>query len=159
MRTIFTILALSFTVSFMAQTHEITKHNGETMKVNFIKIENNLVYYTNVESTEEKKISQFSISKLHEKSKKEAKTVSEKIALSGKADYNKVIVLNPSQTEGLRESGTISSFLGKTKGETNLSFKDGAAKRLKENAADKGFPFIVILSTKSKDLKAVMYTY
>jgi hypothetical protein len=78
---------------------------------------------------------------------------------SGKADYTKVIVLNASQTEGLRESGTITSFLGKTKGETNQSFKDGATRRLKQNAADKGYPFIVILSTKSKDLKAVMYTY
>jgi hypothetical protein len=143
----------------MAQTHEITKHNGETMEVNFIKIENNLVYYTNIESNEEKKVSQFAISQLHEKSKNEAKTISEKIMLAGKADYTKVIVLNASQTEGLRESGTITSFLGKTKGETNQSFKDGAARRLKQNAADKGYPFIVILSTKSKDLKAVMYTY
>lgn len=159
MRNIFAILALSLTVSVMAQTHEITKHNGETMEVNFIKIENNLVYYTNVESNEEKKVSQFAISQLHEKSKNEAKTISEKIMLAGKADYTKVIVLNASQTEGLRESGTITSFLGKTKGETNQSFKDGAARRLKQNAADKGYPFILILSTKSKDLKAVMYTY
>jgi hypothetical protein len=159
MRNIFTILALSLTVSVMAQTHEITKHNGETMKVNFIKIENNLVYYTNIESNEEKKVSQFAISQLHEKSKNEIKTISEKIMPSGKADYTKVIVLNASQTEGLRESGTLTSFLGRTKGETNQSFKDGAARRLKQNAADKGYPFIVILSTKSKDLKAVMYTY
>lgn len=159
MRNIFAILALSLTVSVMAQTHEITKHNGETMEVNFIKIENNLVYYTNVESNEEKKVSQFAISQLHEKSKNEAKTISEKIIPSGKADYTKVIVLKASQTEGLRESGTITSFLGKTKGETNQSFKDAAARRLKQNAADKGYPFIVILSTKSKDLKAVMYTY
>lgn len=159
MRNMFTILALSLTVSVMAQTHEITKHNGESMEVNFIKIENNLVYYTNVESNEEKIVSQFAISQLHEKSKNEAKTISEKIIPSGKADYTKVIVLKASQTEGLRESGTITSFLGKTKGETNQSFKDAAARRLKQNAADKGYPFIVILSTKSKDLKAVMYTY
>ena len=159
MRNIFTILTLSIAMSLMAQTHEITKHNGKKMEVNFIKTANNLVYYTTAESKEEKSISQFAISQLHEKSKTEAKTISEKIALSGKADYKKVIVLKPSQTGGLQESGIITSFLGKTKGETNQSFLDEAEKRLKQNAALKGSPFIVIVSDKPKNLKAVMYTY
>lgn len=143
----------------MAQTHEITKHNGETMDVNFIKTANNLVYYTTAESKEQKSISQFAISQLYEKSKKVAKTISEKIALSGKADYSKVIVLEAFQTEGLQESGLITSFLGRTKGETRQSFLDEAEKRLKQNAALKGSPFIVIVSDKPKNLKAVTYTY
>jgi hypothetical protein len=159
MRNIFTMLMLTITASLMAQTHEITKHDGKTMDVNFIKTENNLLYYSTAESSEEKKISQFAISQLHEKSKKEAKTISEKITLSGKADYTKVIVLKPSQTEGLQESGVITSFLGRTKGETNQSFLDQAEKRLKQNAALKGSQFIVIISDKPKELKAVMYTY
>lgn len=153
------MLMLTITASLMAQTHEITKHDGKTMNVNFIKTENNLLYYSTAESSEEKKISQFAISQLHEKSKKEAKTISEKITLSGKADYTKVIVLKPSQTEGLQESGVITSFIGKTKGETNQSFLDQAEKRLKQNAALKGSQFIVIISDKPKELKAVMYTY
>jgi hypothetical protein len=153
------MLMLTITASLMAQTHEITKHDGKTMDVNFIKTENNLLYYSTAESSEEKKISQFAISQLHEKSKKEAKTISEKITLSGKADYTKVIVLKPSQTEGLQESGVITSFLGRTKGETNQSFLDQAEKRLKQNAALKGSQFIVIISDKPKELKAVMYTY
>ena len=159
MRNLFIILMLTITASLIAQTHEITKHDGKTMELNFIKTENNLVYYSTAESSEEKKISQFAISQLHEKSKKEAKTISEKITLSGKADYKKVIVLKPSQTEGLQESGVITSFLGRTKGETNQSFLDQAEKRLKQNAALKGSQFIVIISDKPKELKAVMYTY
>ncbi|MFE3867903.1 hypothetical protein ACFX5E_07420 [Flavobacterium sp. LS2P90] len=159
MKNIFTMLMLTITASLMAQTHEITKHDGKTMDVNFIKTENNLVYYSTAESNEEKKISQFAISQLHEKSKKEAKTISEKITLSGKVDYPKVIILKPYQTEGLKESGVITSFLGRTKGETNQSFLDQAEKRLKQNAALKGSQFIVIISDKPKELKAVMYTY
>jgi hypothetical protein len=159
MKNIFTMLLLTITASLMAQTHEITKHDGKTMNVNFIKTENNLVYYSTAESNEEKKISQFAISQLYEKSKKEAKTISEKITLSGKADYPKVIVLKPYQTEGLKESGVITSFLGRTKGETNQSFLDQVEKRLKQNAALKGSQFIVIISDKPKELKAVMYTY
>lgn len=153
------MLLLTITASLMAQTHEITKHDGKTMDVNFIKTENNLVYYSTAESNEEKKISQFAISQLYEKSKKEAKTISEKITLSGKADYPKVIVLKPYQTEGLKESGVITSFLGRTKGETSQSFLDQVEKRLKQNAALKGSQFIVIISDKPKELKAVMYTY
>lgn len=159
MKNIFTAFTLLITMSLIAQTHEITKHNGKKMDVNFIKTANNLVYYTIAESEEEKSISQFAISQLHEKSKIEVKTISEKIAVSGKSDYNKVIVLKPFQTEGLHESGTITSFLGKTKGETNQSFLDYAEKRLRQNAALKGSPFIVIVSNEPKKLKAIMYTY
>ena len=159
MGNLFTILLLTVTASLMAQTHEITKHNGKTMDVNFIKRENNLIYYTSSESGEEKKISQFAIYQLREKSKKEAKIVSEKIDLSGKVDYKKIIILKPFQTEGLQESGVITSFLGRTKGETTQSFSAQAEKRLKQNAALKGSPFIVIISDKPKELKAVMYTY
>jgi hypothetical protein len=159
MRNLFTMLTLTITASLMAQTHEITKHDGKIMDVNFIKTENNLLYYSTAESSEEKKISQFAISQLHEKSKREAKTISEKITLSGKVDYKKIIILKPFQTEGLHESGVIRSFLGKTKGETNQSFLDQAERRLKQNAALKGSPFIVIISDKPKELKAVMYTY
>jgi hypothetical protein len=159
MRNLFTILMLTVTASLIAQTHEITKHNGKTMEVNFIKTENNLIYYTSSGSDEEKKISQFAIYKLIEKSKKEVNIISKKIDLSGKVDYRKVIILKPFQTEGLQESGVITSFLGKAKGENNQSFLDQAEKRLKQNAALKGSPFIVIISNKPNELKAVMYTY
>lgn len=159
MRNLFTILMLTITASLIAQTHEITKHNGKTMEINFIKIENNLVYYNTSESSEEKKISQFAIYQSREKSRKQVNIISEKIDISGKSDYKKVIVLKPFQTEGLQESGVITSFLGRAKGETNQSFLDQAEKRLKQNAALKGSPFIVIISDKPNELKAVMYTY
>jgi hypothetical protein len=35
-----------FTSSLIAQTHQMIKHNGVTVDINLIKIENNLVYYT-----------------------------------------------------------------------------------------------------------------
>jgi hypothetical protein len=45
------------------------------------------------------------------------------------------------------------------KGESPLSFTENGKKRLKQNAAQNGAPFIVILSNKPKDLKAAIYTY
>jgi hypothetical protein len=76
--------------------------------------------------------------------------VSEKIQLNGKSDYNKVVSITKHQTLGLKESGIITSFY-LNKGESPLSFTENGKKRLKQNAAQNGAPFIVILSNKPKD--------
>lgn len=159
MKRLFTICILLATASLMAQTHQIIKHDGGKMDINFIKTENKLLYYSLPQSTEEKTISQFAVAQLNEKVKSDLKTVSEKIQLSGKSDFKKVVVLDNHQTAGLKESGMITSFYGGIKGESPQSFTDNGEKRLRQNAALKGFPFIVILSNKPNDLKAVLYTY
>ncbi|MDP3680576.1 MAG: hypothetical protein Q8R22_07065 [Flavobacterium sp.] len=159
MKNLFIAFTILFTTSLIAQTHQIIKHDGETMDINFIKTANNLVYYTLPQSAEEKTISQYAVAQLNEKSKSDSKIISEKIQLNGKSDYKKVVVLKKHQTIGLKESGIITSFYGGTKGESSLSFSDNGEKRLKQNAALKGSAFIVILSNKPKDLKAAIYTY
>jgi SHS2 domain-containing protein len=159
MKNIFILFAIIFAGTVAAQTHEITKHDGTKMGVNYIKTENNLIFYSTTLSSEQNKISKFAVARLKEKSKKEVKDVSEKIKIAGKVDYNKVVILSPSQTDGLQEFGIIESFLGQTKGDTNQAFLDQAEKRLKINAATKGAQFIVIVSAKPNELKAITYTY
>lgn len=159
MKNLFITFTILFTSSLIAQTHQIVKHDGETIEINFIKNENNLVYYTLPKSAEEKTISQYAVSQLNEKSKSTSEVISEKIQLNGKSDYKKVVVLKKHQTKGLKETGLITSFYSGTKGENPLSFIDNGEKRLKQNAADKGSQFIVILSNKPKNLKAAIYTY
>ena len=159
MKNLFIAFTILFTTSLIAQTHQIIKHDGETIDINFIKTANNLVYYTLPPSAEVKTISQYAVAQLNQKSKSDSKILSEKIQLNGKSDYKKVVVLKKHQTIGLKESGVITSFYGGTKGESSLSFSDNGEKRLKQNAALKGSQFIVILSNKPKDLKAVIYTY
>ncbi|MFV8322966.1 hypothetical protein [Flavobacterium sp. LS2R12] len=159
MKNLFIAFTILFTTSLIAQTHQIIKHDGETININFIKTANNLVYYTLPQSAEEKTISQYAVAQLNQKSISDSKILSEKIQLNGKSDYKKVIILKKHQTIGLKESGMITSFYEGTKGESPLSFSDNGEKRLKQNAALKGSQFIVILSNKPKDLKAVIYTY
>jgi hypothetical protein len=53
-----------FTSSLIAQTHQMIKHNGVTVDINLIKIENNLVYYTFPQSLEEQSISKYAVAKL-----------------------------------------------------------------------------------------------
>ena len=148
-----------FTSSLIAQTHQMLKHDGITIDINYIKTENNLVYFTLPQSLEEQSISKYAVAKLTEKSKNTPLIISEKIELNGKSDYGKVVVLQKHETLGLKESGIITSFYFGTKGEPSLSFSENGKKRLKQNAAQNRAPFIVILSNKPKDLKAAIYTY
>jgi hypothetical protein len=159
MKNLFILFTILFSAALVAQTHEMITHDSIKMDVNFIKMENNLIYFALPGSSEEKKISQYAVAQLHTKKATDSEQISEKINVIAKSDYKKVIILKESQTIGLKKSGVITSFYGKTKGETNISFTDGGEKRLKENAALKGYPFIVILSNKPNDIKAAVYTY
>lgn len=159
MKNLLVVLAVVLTAPLLAQTHEITKHNGEKLEINFIKIKNNIIYYSVPESVEEKKISTYAVAQLNEKSKINSRIISEKIHATAKSDFKKVVVLKESETIGLKKGDTLNSFFGKIKGQSRLSLLEMGEKRLKENAAASGNQFIVILSNKTDNLKAVTYTY
>lgn len=160
MKNLLVALAVILTAPLLAQTHEITKHNGEKLEINFIKIKNNIIYYSVPESVEEeKKISRYAVAQLNEKSKINSRIVSDKIHATAKSDFKKVVVLKESETIGLKKGDTLTSFFGKIKGQSRFSLLEMGEKRLKENAAASGNQFIVILSNKTDNLKAVTYTY
>ncbi len=159
MKNIIVLGIFLLSVTIHAQTHELIKHDGQKIDVNFIKVANDQVFYNSKENQEEKSVSQFAVAQLIEKSNSDSKTVSNKIIISSKKDYDKVVILEPYQTQGLKEVGITSSFLGKTKGETDKEFQDQVERRLKQLAAEKGYPFIVIVSKETKNLKAKMYSY
>ena len=159
MKNIITAIAVFFTAQLFAQTHEIVKHNGEKFEANFIKIENNLVHYSLPNSSEQHKISRYAVAQLNEKSKNHSKVVSEKINLTEKPDYKKVIVLKESETIGLKKSEDLKSYVGVAKGETRWTLSEMGENSLKQNAAKKGYQFIVITSNKKDNLKAIAYTY
>ncbi|MBA4321105.1 MAG: hypothetical protein C0412_22165 [Flavobacterium sp.] len=159
MKNLLTAIAVFLTAQLFAQTHEIVKHNGEKLEVNFIKTEGNLVYYSLPGSAEEKKISRYAVAQLNEKSKNNSQIISKKIDLTDNSDYNKVIVLKESEIIGLKKGTDLTGFLGKIKGETRWSMAEMGEKRLKQNAAKKGNQFIVITSNKTDNLKAIAYTY
>jgi hypothetical protein len=159
MKKIIVAIVVLFTAQLSAQTHEIIKHNGEKLDVNYIKIENNLVYYALPNSMEEHKISLYAVAQLNEKAKSNSKIISEKVNLAGNIDYRKVIVLKESETIGLTKSETIKGNHAIAKGETRWSLAQMGETQLKQNAAKKGYQFIVITSNKRDNLKAVAYTY
>ena len=159
MKNVITVIAVFFTAQLFAQTHEIVKHNGEKIEVNFIKIENNLLYYSLAKNSEEHKISRYAVAQLNEKAKSNSTIVSEKINFTVKSDYKKVIVIKESEAVGLKKSEDLRGYPGVAKGETRWSLTQMGENQLKKNAAQKGYQFIVITANTRDKLKAVAYTY
>lgn len=159
MKKILTIILILVTFPFFSQTHGMIKHNGEKTELNFIKIENNLIYFSLPGSYEEKKISKYAISQLNNKLKNSSQNITEKIQISTKSDSNKIIVLKQSETIGLNKADSINLFPAIMKGYSSLSKKVGGEHRLKEKAAINGYPFIVIEANNQSEIKGTAYTY
>lgn len=159
MKTILTTLAVFLTAQLFAQSHEIIKHNGDKLDINYIKTENNLIYYSLPTSSEEQKISKYAVAQLNDKSKNSSKIISENIQLSQKSDYKKVIILKESETIGLKKSEEINGFIGKAKGQPYYEVNKMITNRLQQKAAMIKAPFIVIVSEDLENLKAVAFTY
>ena len=127
-----TLLALTLLLGFntqIAQSHEIVKHDGEKQKINFIKQENNIIYYSNPGSPELKEISTYAVSTLKKDASSEQVTVSNKVTVASKSDYNKVKVLK----------NTIQS--------------------IKHRVASKGYSFVTINKLNNSTYEAIAYTY
>lgn len=159
MKNILVVIAVLFAARLFAQTHEIIKHNGEKLEVNYIKTDNNIVYYALPNSMEEHKISRYAVAKLNEKANNNSKTVSEKIILEDNFDYKKVVVLKGSEIIGLTKSENLKRHHSIAKGETRWSLAQRGERQLKQNAAKKGYQFIVITSNKKDNLTAIAYVY
>ena len=154
MRKVFVILAVLMTVSITAQTHEILKHNGEKVLINYIKTDTTLIYFSNPNSSEEGKISTYAVQSLTEKSTGKIQVVSSKMETN-----KEVIFLKNNEIDGLQKVAHISVFLGRPKG---MSFNDLSVlkkMRLQEKAIQKGAVFIVITSETFDTTQADLYSY
>ena len=154
MRKVFVILAVLMAVSITAQTHEILKHNGEKVLINYIKTDTTLIYFSNPNSSEEGKISTYAVQSLTEKSTGKIQVVSSKLETN-----KEVIFLKNNEIDGLQKVAHISVFLGRPKG---MSFNDLSVfkkKRLQEKPIQKGAVFIVITSETFDTTQADLYSY
>ena len=154
MRKVFVILAVLMAVSITAQTHEILKHNGEKVLINYIKTDTTLIYFSNPNSSEEVKISTYVVQSLTEKSTGKIQDVSSKLKTN-----KEVIFLKNNEIDGLQKVAHISVFLGRPKG---MSFNDLSVlkkMRLQEKAIQKGAVFIVITSETFDTTQADLYSY
>lgn len=159
MKILFFTLSILFANIAISQTHQITKHNGEQLDVNFIKLENDLVYYTLNGSAEEHKISKYAVSKITNKQSNQTQKVSDKVIVDSKSDYKFVTVLSQEKTIGLKQAANFSGVSTKTKGEPPIANQNHTAMRIKTESASKGYPFVSIVQKADGKYEAVAYAY
>ncbi|MFG4000705.1 hypothetical protein B0A67_07220 [Flavobacterium aquidurense] len=159
MKIIFFTLSILFANIAISQTHQITKHNGEQLDVNFIKLENDLVYYSLNGSAEEHKITKYAVSQITNKQSSKTEKVSDKIIVDSKSDYKSVTVLSQDKTVGLKQVANFTGVSTKTKGEPPIANQKNTAMRIKTQSASNGYPFVSIVEKGDGKYEAVAYVY
>jgi hypothetical protein len=159
MKTLYFTLAVLFANVAISQTHQIAKHNGEQLDVNFIKSENDLIYYSLNGSAEEMKISKYAVSQVTNKQTNQTQKVSDRVEVVSKSDYNKVQVLSQDKTVGLKKVANFEGVSVKTKGEGPLGQQKQTAMLIKTKSALKGYPFVSIVEKDNGKYEAVAYVY
>lgn len=158
MKNVFFTLAILFANIAISQTHQISKHNGEELDVNFIKHENDLIHYSLNGSFEEHKITKYAISKITNKQTNQMQKISDKVIVDSKSDYKMVTVLPQEKTIGLKQAANFTGISTKTKGEPPMSNQNHTVMRIKTQSASKGYPFVSIVENDGK-YEAVAYVY
>ncbi|WP_166921408.1 hypothetical protein [Flavobacterium poyangense] len=159
MKIVYFTVALLFANIAISQTHQITKHNGEQLNVNFIKNENDLIYYSLNGSTEEMKISKFAVSQVTNKQTSQTQKISDRVIVDSKSDYKLVQVLPQEKTVGLKKAANFSGVSVKTKGEQPSAQQKQTAMLIKTKSALKGYPFVSIVEKGNGKYEAVAYVY
>lgn len=152
------VLALFTTIAY-AQTHQIVKHNGEKLDVNYVRNQNNIVYYTLPGSTLENQISMYAINKLTRKTDNQLLVYSNKVMVSAESDFKNVVVLPAHQTIGLTNAEVIVKPVKMIKGHSPMSLVEMTKKRIKKEASLKGFPFVTFSEVQYGKIQAIAYKY
>ncbi len=132
---------------------------NDKLDVNFIKLENDLVYYSFNGSSEEHKISKYAVSQLTNKQTNQTQKISDKVIVDSKSDYKFVTVLSQDKTIGLKQVANFSGVSTKTKGEPPIANQNQTAMRIKTQSASNGYPFVSIIEKGDGKYEAVAYAY
>nr|WP_315257744.1 hypothetical protein [uncultured Flavobacterium sp.] len=159
MKTIFTLALTLFTSLIFADSHIIVKQNGEKLEVNYVTTKNNTVFYSLPGSSTVNEISLFAIDKVIDKKTNNILIDNHKIDVTGKKGYKNVQLITNTQTNGLHQGVDLKTTIHKPKGQTKSDWIADASTRLKKQAAEQGFPFVVITNQTDSKLEAVAYNY
>ena len=162
-------VATLIAVFCFAQTADkMLRHSGESIEITVVKVGEQTIIYKYPNEDAEQTIGKYAVAKITYGKSGRVETISEKIAVSGKSDWENVLILtDASQVIGLKKGEEVK---GKTSGLISYnsagSADKKATKRIKEDAADLGAPFILMVSDKADGFgvkqsikKGFTYTY
>ncbi len=157
------------TLLSIAQTNDkMVKHTGEVLEVKVIKVGETTISYKYPGEDAEQTIGKFAVATITYGTSGRKESISEKIVIDSKNDWEKVEILtNASQVLGLKKGEEVK---GKTSGFLTYnsagSADKKATKRIKEAAAEAGSPFVLMTSDKSDGFgvkqsikKGIAYSY
>ena len=159
MRNYLTALGLLLSIGLSAQSHQIKKHSGETLDVNFIKFENNILHYSPDGSKQEVRISKHAVAYVHDNQNATKDYISNKVTITSKEDFDKVAIIDSDESLGLNDQKSIEIYQGVHKGGTTHFTNPAIVRRLKYKSAELGYPFIRIVSKKDGKYSAIAYNY
>ena len=150
-RLILTLIAGIFSLAMFAQNDAIIKHNGDKIDVKVLKVGETTITYRYPGEDAEQVIGKFAVATITYGTSGRKEVISEKIVIASKEDWEKVEILtDKTQVLGLKEGETVR---GKTSGyfsyNTAGSADKKATRKIKEAAAERSAPFILLVSDKS----------
>ena len=160
--------SLMMMFSFAQTADKMVKHSGETIEVTITKVGEQTIIYKYPGEDAEQTIGKFAVAKITYGKSGRVESITDKIVVSGKSDWENVQILtDPTQVVGLKKGEEVK---GKTSGLISYnsagSADKKATKRIKEDAAELGAPFILMTSDKSDGYgvkqsmkKGYTYTY
>jgi len=129
---------------------KMKKHSGETLDVKVLRVNDLTINYKYPGEDAEQTIGKLAVAEItYSSGRKE--TISDKIVVNGKDDWEKVqIITDKAQILGLKKGGEVR---GKTSGllsyNTAGSADKKATKRIKQDAAEMSAPFILLTGDKN----------
>lgn len=166
--TLFLALAFGSMMAFAQTADKMKKHSGETLDVKIIKVNETTINYKYPGEDAEQTIGKYAVAMITYGASGRKEEISEKIVVMGKDDWEKVVIItDASEALGLKKGEEIR---GKTSGfisyNTAGSADKKATKKLKEEAAEAGAPFILLTGDKTDNYgvkqsikKGVTYSY
>lgn len=147
------LLTVTLFLIALVQLHaqdKMKKHSGETLDVKILRVNDLTINYKYPGEDAEQTIGKLAVAEItYSSGRKE--TISDKIVVNGKDDWEKVQILtDKAQVLGLKKGGEVR---GKTSGllsyNTAGSADKKATKRIKQDAAELNAPFILLTSDKN----------
>lgn len=150
MKKIIAIFIILLTGIAHAQTDKIYKHSGETIDGKVTRVDEYTVVYKYDGEDAENTISKYAIQKIVYGKTGRVQDVTEKIEIASKEDWEKVIILEEkSYIAGLKKGEDVRGKTGLINYHSGNSGDKKAEKKLKMDAAEKGYAFILMTDDKS----------
>ena len=149
MKKILFMVSLLFSVGAISQSDSIFLHNGKTIIGNVVRNAEFTVLFKYVGEDAEQVLSKYAVSKIIYGKSHRVENITDKIVIASKDDWEKVVILvDKTEIAGLTKVDDVKGKTALINARTPSGGNVKALRDIKQKAAEKGCPFILILTDK-----------